>query len=463
MARSPRKVALLIGNGQFDDPELKALTAPLADVEALREVLVCPSIGKFDKVDVLSDASFADASAAIGNLFEVKSSEDTILLYYSGHGLLDVRGHLYLTTKNTSAANPNGSSIAAAEIKRTMSTSLSRRQVLVLDCCYSGAFGAAKGGAHLAISTETFKTQGFGQHVLTASSSVQRAYEGNQEIDGIETSLFTHFLIRGLKTGKAARGGEEHVTVVDLYRYVHRCVVDHTNKMEPHLWIDESEGDLVISRNPSPHQVPDEVNEMLESDDRYIREGAVRILGRWLHASEPEKRDLAARTLRERDLYEQHRFVAAAIQEELKSADAGNDSTAANEAAATDEEAESKKSTETFRTGSEERKLGRWGYIAGFTFVLAIGALAAAVYFAVEHSVAVKAIDELEKLNDNSAARVSAITVEHNEVRTELKNVMDERDKLRKLLENANEYISILENESIIWDNLSDKGFRNPF
>ena len=66
---------------------------------------------------------------------------------------------------------------------------------------------AAKDGEPRPINPETFITQGFGQHVLTASRSVERAYEGNQAIEGIETSLFTHFLIRGLETGEArARG-----------------------------------------------------------------------------------------------------------------------------------------------------------------------------------------------------------------------------------------------------------------
>ena len=94
MPAPPRKTALLIGNGQFDDPDLSVLTAPRADVKALREVLLEPTIGGFDDAVVLDDAEFAEAYAAIGNLFRVRSGEDTIVLYYSGHGLPDEYDHV---------------------------------------------------------------------------------------------------------------------------------------------------------------------------------------------------------------------------------------------------------------------------------------------------------------------------------------------------------------------------------
>ena len=72
-----------------------------------------------------------------------------------------------------------------------------------------------------------------------------------------------------------------------LYSYVHRGVINQTHKMQPQIWVDEGQGDLVIARNPKPYQLPDELKQMLESGDRYVREGAVRILGRWLQGSDP--------------------------------------------------------------------------------------------------------------------------------------------------------------------------------
>ena len=348
MPAPPRKTALLIGNGRFDDPELSELTAPLVDVEELRRVLEDPSIGGFDDVTVLKDADFAKTSEAIGFLFESASSrDDTIVLYYSGHGLPDDHGNLYLATQSTSTANRSGTAITASGIKGMMSTTRSRRQVLILDCCYSGAFGAAKDGEPRPISPETFITQGFGQHVLTASLSVERAYEGNQEIEGVETSLFTHFLIHGLETGEAARAGEELVTVGDLYNYVHRSVVGHTDRMKPQIWVGEGQGDLVIARNPKPYQLPDELKQMLESDDRYVREGAVRILGQWLQGSDPARRDLAMRVLESLNESEENRYVAIAIEDVLRGPAAPDETAVVDETEKTEESSASDESSET--------------------------------------------------------------------------------------------------------------------
>ncbi len=48
-----RRLALLISNNQYSDPNLTKLAAPLADAEALARVLRDQSIGAFDDVQTL--------------------------------------------------------------------------------------------------------------------------------------------------------------------------------------------------------------------------------------------------------------------------------------------------------------------------------------------------------------------------------------------------------------------------
>ena len=45
-----RKLALIIGNSQYDDAGLARLAAPDVDVRALAEVLSTPGIGAFDSI-----------------------------------------------------------------------------------------------------------------------------------------------------------------------------------------------------------------------------------------------------------------------------------------------------------------------------------------------------------------------------------------------------------------------------
>ena len=452
MPSPPRKTALLIGNGRFEDRKLSVLSAPSADVEALRRVLEDRSIGGFGDVKVLNDATFAEASAAIGNLFDVASSDDTILLYYSGHGLLDQSGHLYLATRGTPAESPAGTSIAAAEIKRLMGSSRSLRQVLILDCCYSGAFGAAKGRAELPIGAETFTT-GFGHHVLTASRSVERAYEGEQELEGVDTSLFTHFLVHGLMTGEAAREGEEIVYVGDLYEYAFEGVTKLTNKMQPQMWINQGQGALAIARNPKPYQLPEDLDRMRKSTSRFEREGAVRMLGAWLHGPEPKERAVAAKVLEALNEKEENRYVADAIKEVLllrptttgESAatdepPATDETAATDEAAAADEttvadkSATADESAAPIRADRAERKLTRLRLVAGFAFVLAIGALAAAFYLESELAIANVRSNLAEQALNYARVEVREVTAERDDAQAALTRVTDERDEARVAL-----------------------------
>ena len=63
-----------------------------------------------------------------------------------------------------------------------MDSCRSRRQILILDCCHSGAFARGTKGEQKAITETTFEGSGFGRVVLTASDSTQYALEGDQVV-----------------------------------------------------------------------------------------------------------------------------------------------------------------------------------------------------------------------------------------------------------------------------------------
>jgi uncharacterized caspase-like protein len=57
-----------------------------------------------------------------------------------GHGVLDDQGQLFLAVRDTDSQLLSGTAIPASYITTEMNNSHSQRQVLVLDCCHSGAF-----------------------------------------------------------------------------------------------------------------------------------------------------------------------------------------------------------------------------------------------------------------------------------------------------------------------------------
>ena len=285
-----RKLALLIGNSQYQDPVLATLKAPDSDVSELAMVLKDPVIGGFDQVTIILSEFSNGVRDAIGDFFAEKKKDDLLLLYFSGHGVLDENGLFYLAVKDTQHKRPRATGIPASFIKEEMESCRSKRQVLVLDCCNSGAFARGKGLIGLnAITRATFENPGgYGQVVLTATSATQYAFEGDQVIGNIETSLFTHFLIEGLRTGQADSDRDGRITLDEIYDYVYEKVRAHTSHQTPHKWEQAREGEeLVIARSRyRPTDLSPQLRQALESTTPNIREGAVRELSQLLRGSD---------------------------------------------------------------------------------------------------------------------------------------------------------------------------------
>jgi outer membrane protein assembly factor BamB len=287
------KIALIIGNSEYQDPTLARLAAPGVDVRNLAEVLRAPEIGGFGEVTILANETVSIILKAIARFFSQKKPDDLLLLYFSGHGVRDDHGQLYLATKDTEHDLLSGTAVPAAFLTGEMDRSHSRRQVLILDCCHSGAFAqGAKGTAGESIGTgAAFEGTGYGRVVLTASDATQYAWQGEQVIGKAEHSLFTHYLVEGLRTGKADIDGDGRITVDELYDYVYEQVVTVTPKQTPGKWSYKQQGELVVALNPhpavKPAKLPDDLLQTIEDSRAWVREGAVNELARLLRSSQP--------------------------------------------------------------------------------------------------------------------------------------------------------------------------------
>ena len=221
------KYALIIGNSEYKDVNLAKLEMPGSDVNDLAGILKDLDIGGFDEVTTLINQLAATVRRAIAGFFAKKMREDLLLFYFSGHGVLDDQGHLFLAVKDTEHDLLSGTAIPARFITQEMDRSRSQRQVLIFDCCHSGAFArGAKGAMGASVGTAAaFEGNGFGRVVLTATDSTQYAWEGDEVLGEAENSLFTHYLIEGLKTGKADMDHDGRISLDELYDYVYEKVV----------------------------------------------------------------------------------------------------------------------------------------------------------------------------------------------------------------------------------------------
>jgi phosphoserine phosphatase RsbU/P len=251
-----KKYALIIGNDKYDDVRFKPLCAPIADVEQLTAVLGDAQIGNFDVQPVINEGENA-ISRRIERFFRDRHKDDLLLLHFSGHGIRDINGKLFLAVKDTDPDAPSSSGIPARFLTEQMDQCRSQRIFLMLDCCHAGAFAEGTRGVVNSVgSQQAFEGNGYGRWVLTASDETQYAFEGQQASDTLRPSVFTGAVVEGLRTGKADRHGIGLVSVRDLADYAYEEVRGAGYHQTPCLWTYKERGELVVADNPAPQLPP---------------------------------------------------------------------------------------------------------------------------------------------------------------------------------------------------------------
>jgi hypothetical protein len=236
-AHQPRRLALLVGVQQFQDPQWRALRYPEADARELGDVLRDPQLGAFDEVEVLgSSTDRAALRAALARLGDQSRDEqDTVVVYLSSHGTLarDAAGQLrrYLVLADTRMADVAGTAFSMDELKASFDRLRSRRKVLVLAACHSGGgksllpdevqheLAGVKAGFFVRPIEEVSRAS----VVLAASDWGETA----REDEHLGHDIYTHFFIEALRLG-ADRNGDGAITASEAHDYARRMTYEYT-------------------------------------------------------------------------------------------------------------------------------------------------------------------------------------------------------------------------------------------
>jgi hypothetical protein len=156
---------------------------------------------------------------------EKRIKDDFIFFYFSGHGLKNKAiqsRRLYLAAGNTDDKKVSSSAVDTGFIREHINSCSCNWKVIILDCCYGGAFGEkTKGGI---LKRENFLLpfkNAKGLAILTSSSSsrLSRIHKDKGY------SVYTDFLLEGIRTGIAGvkkiddQNTETWITVGDAHNY----------------------------------------------------------------------------------------------------------------------------------------------------------------------------------------------------------------------------------------------------
>lgn len=129
-----RRFAVLIGNNRYAEP-IPILETPIADVSSVAE-LMRTRFG-YD-VRVVKNAGKAEIIEALNDVAAVAKPEDSVLLFYAGHGyLLDEVKMGYWIPADASVKTAQGW-ISNGDISKLLAAIPARQLMLISDSCYSG-------------------------------------------------------------------------------------------------------------------------------------------------------------------------------------------------------------------------------------------------------------------------------------------------------------------------------------
>ncbi|OUL23313.1 ABC transporter substrate-binding protein [Nostoc sp. RF31YmG] len=244
------KVALLIGVSEYE-PGLTPLPAAIKDLEAMQQVLENSEIGGFDEVTPLVNPQRHEMEEAIETFFDNRQKDDLLLLFFSGHGIKDESGKLYFAARNTRKTDKGvparATTVPANFVHEVMSNSRSKREVIILDCCFSGAFAEGMSAKDDGFVDVKNQLGGEGRAVLTSSTSTQFAFEQQ----GTDTSTYTSYLVEGLETGAADRDEDGWISVDELHEYAAKKVQDSTPAMRPEIYPIKGGYKIKLAKAPS--------------------------------------------------------------------------------------------------------------------------------------------------------------------------------------------------------------------
>ncbi|MBW4627948.1 MAG: caspase domain-containing protein [Brasilonema octagenarum HA4186-MV1] len=245
---------LLVGVNEYQDQTLPSLRYPALDCQGLGEALSKATQG-FPNKEVIVHHDFAAQAPTLqkirGSLQKIVSqskSQDTILLYFSGHGMLEPNTQQsVLCLADTHKDNLLGTGLGMQNLLQMLGTSSANQQLLCLDTCHSGDLkllggnrGTARDGdvpnTSLTPTTQVMMNalrqraaQSKGFCALLSCDQGQKSWEFPELGHGV----FTYYLMRGILGEAADSSGM--IEADGLYKYVYRKTQQYIDKLNQQL------------------------------------------------------------------------------------------------------------------------------------------------------------------------------------------------------------------------------------
>lgn len=206
-----------IGVADYKDPEVNDLRWTESDVESFNKVVKTHTKEVYSLLG--SNATHANAYSTIRNVFAKARSNDSVILFFSGHG--------YPGGFCCYDMSRNEGGLSYSEIATLFKGCKAKHKMVFADACFSGGLRMSNN------QNPSYNTIRNSDVMFFLSS---RTNEVSQEMMGGPNGQFTRFLVRGLGGG-ADKDRDRIITAKELYDFVHEGVSVATgDKQHPVMW-----------------------------------------------------------------------------------------------------------------------------------------------------------------------------------------------------------------------------------
>lgn len=252
--------ALLIGVGSHKfEPKLD-VPITVADAQSMANVLQDDRFCGYlqEKITLLHDetATTDGILGALAELGERTRVDDTVLIFYSGHGEYGADGNYYLISHDARIDNRkvvSGTGVSQAALLDKLSGIRAGRVLMIFNACHSGEISPTLGiedelGAKSLPNTAAgaLLATGSGRIIITACREGQYSYIGDGQV-----TLFVQALVDSLQ-GKDVlpRGG--YISAFNLYTAVYDMVSEtvsqrYNRQQEPELTVLKGVGPFAVA------------------------------------------------------------------------------------------------------------------------------------------------------------------------------------------------------------------------
>ena len=268
---------LLVGVNKYQDKRLPSLRYSAVDCQGLAAALTDASQG----LTQTKQRVYHDLTSEIPTLSTLRRSlteitdnaqpQDTILFYFSGHGMLDPNSQqAFLCLADTQTDDLLNTGLALQEVLHLLGNSQAQTQLVWLDACHSGNLTFRNSRSNITTASLPNPTsqmvellrqrakQSKGFYALLSCDTNQQSWEFTELGHGV----FTYYLMRGLR-GEAA-DPQGLIDADALYRYVYHQTSQYIEDTNQQLRLinqqNKSRGDTHLY-SEYPQQTPKRIVE----------------------------------------------------------------------------------------------------------------------------------------------------------------------------------------------------------